>query len=161
MQLFYSRRLACSECHARFTFSGPIHHEGAEETRAEFHNNGLYNLGPGGAYPPDSPGLTRLTGKPEDRGRFRAPTLRNIAITAPYMHDGSLATLDEVIAHYEAGGRTIKEGPNRGVGSANPHKSPLVRGFALSVEERQALIAFLESLTDEEFLRDPRFAAPK
>jgi cytochrome c peroxidase len=47
-------------------------------------------------------------------GRFRVPTLRNIAVTAPYMHDGSVATLDEVLDHYAAGGRTIAEGPNAG-----------------------------------------------
>jgi cytochrome c peroxidase len=160
MKLFFSRRLSCSECHARVTFSGPIVHQGAEKADATFHNNGLYNLGSAGSYPPDNPGLSRFTDKVADRGRFRAPTLRNIAVTAPYMHDGSIATLDEVIAHYETGGRTIASGPNQGIGRDNPNKSPLVRGFSLTAEERRALIAFLESLTDEEFLREPRFADP-
>ncbi len=84
-------------------------------------------------------------------GRFKAPTLRNIDVTAPYMHDGSLATLDAVIRHYEAGGRG---------GEANPRRDRFIRGFILTDEERSDLIAFLESLTDPEFLADPRFGAP-
>jgi cytochrome c peroxidase len=63
-------------------------------------------------------------GKAEDVGKFKAPTLRNIAVTAPYMHDGSLATLEDVLAHYAAGGRTIASGPHQGVGHDNPNKSP-------------------------------------
>ena len=64
-----------------------------------------------------------ITREPEDIGKFKAPTLRNIAVTAPYMHDGSVATLEEVIDHYAAGGRTITAGPNAGVGNDNPNKS--------------------------------------
>ena len=67
-------------------------------------------------------------------GRFKAPTLRNIAVTAPYMHDGSIATLSEVLDHYAAGGRTISDGPNAGVGSANPLKSERLTGFALGAD---------------------------
>ncbi|MEZ4587129.1 MAG: hypothetical protein R2909_12070 [Gemmatimonadales bacterium] len=58
-------------------------------------------------------------------GKFKAPSLRNVALTAPYMHDGSIATLDEVLDHYMAGGRTVREGPHAGVGRASPFKSPL------------------------------------
>jgi cytochrome c peroxidase len=86
--------------------------------------------------------------------------LRNVAVTAPYMHDGSIATLDAVLDHYAAGGRTIASGPNAGVGRANPLKSSFVAGFTLTAEERADLLAFLHSLTDEQFLRDPRFADP-
>ena len=89
-------------------------------------------------------------------GRFRAPTLRNIAVTAPYMHDGSIATLDEVIDHYAAGGRTIEDGPHAGDGSSNPYKSDFIVGFAITAEERADVIAFLESLTDEAFSRARR-----
>ena len=93
-------------------------------------------------------------------GRFKAPSLRNIALTAPYMHDGSIATLAEVIEHYEAGGRTIADGPYKGVGANNPHKSEFVKGFRLTDEERADLVAFLESLTDQAFISDPRFRNP-
>jgi hypothetical protein len=93
-------------------------------------------------------------------GKFRAPTLRNIAVTAPYMHDGSIATLEGVIDHYAAGGRTISAGEYKGVGSASPQKSAFVKGFKLTAREKRDLIAFLRSLTDEKFLRDPRFGNP-
>jgi cytochrome c peroxidase len=93
-------------------------------------------------------------------GRFRVPTLRNIAVTAPYMHDGSIATLDEVLDHYASGGRTIPSGPYAGNGSANPLKSPFMVGFTLTEQERADVLAFFESLTDRDFLSDPRFADP-
>ena len=93
-------------------------------------------------------------------GKFKAPTLRNIAVTAPYMHDGSIEDLSGVLDHYAAGGRTIASGPNQGNGSLNPLKDPLVRGFELSEDERADVIAFLESLTDEEFLTNPAFSDP-
>ena len=76
-------------------------------------------------------------------GKFKAPSLRNIAVTAPYMHDGSVATLDGVIDHYAAGGRTLRTGPNAGVGSRNPYKSSFVNGFKLTTRERADLVAFL------------------
>jgi len=76
------------------------------------------------------------------------------------MHDGSIATLSEVIDHYAAGGRTIAAGPRAAVGANNPNKAQTIRGFKLSDSEKGDLIAFLESLTDNEFLHDPRFSDP-
>ncbi|MEE8525642.1 MAG: hypothetical protein V3T72_17025, partial [Thermoanaerobaculia bacterium] len=99
--------------------------------------------------------------RPEDMGRFRAPTLRNVAVTGPYMHDGSITTLAEVLDHYSAGGRTVASGPYAGVGHDNPYKSRLVSGFALTAGEKRDVVAFLESLTDEDFLSDPRFGDPR
>jgi cytochrome c peroxidase len=93
-------------------------------------------------------------------GRFRAPSLRNVAVTGPYFHDGSAKTLDEALDHYQAGGRTIASGPYAGVGAKSPRKDPLIGGFALSPTERADVVAFLESLTDETFLRDPAFSDP-
>jgi cytochrome c peroxidase len=101
-----------------------------------------------------------FTRDPKDVGKFKAPTLRNIAVTAPYMHDGSIDSLENVLAHYEAGGRTVTDGPRKGVGRDNPNKSPRIRGFTLTPDERVDLIAFLRSLTDESLLRDPHFANP-
>ena len=115
MRLFFSARLNCSRCHGGFTFSGPIAFEGARPIPVTFHNNGLYNLGGVGNYPGDNPGLYGITGRMEDMGRFRAPTLRNIELTAPYMHDGSIATLEDVIEHYARGGRLVPDGPLAGV----------------------------------------------
>ncbi len=95
-----------------------------------------------------------------DVSRFKAPSLRNVAVTGPYMHDGSIATLGEVIDHYAAGGRTIKDGPFAGVGKDNPNKDGRINGFSLSKQDRDDMVAFLESLTDREVLSDPRLANP-
>ena len=93
-------------------------------------------------------------------GKFRAPTLRNIELTAPYMHDGSIATLEEVLATYAAGGRNISGGPYAGDGRANPFKDGFISGFSLSDQDKNDLIAFLHSLTDTDFTTSARFANP-
>jgi cytochrome c peroxidase len=158
--LFFSERLECFHCHGGLGFTGTFDHAGKSSPEIEFHNNGLYNIDGEGAYPPHNTGLQQFTFRPEDMGRFKAPTLRNIALTAPYMHDGSAATLDEVIDHYAAGGRTLTDGPFAGVGSENPFKSGFVKGFELTPTERQGLLDFLEALTDSAFVTDPRFSNP-
>ncbi|MCB9742568.1 MAG: di-heme enzyme [Alphaproteobacteria bacterium] len=160
MTLFFSERLECFHCHGSFNFSDAVDHEGLASAEVAFHNTGLYNVDGQGAYPADAAGLFAFTSEPGDMGRFRAPTLRNIALTAPYFHDGSAETLDDVIDHYAAGGRTIEEGPNAGDGSESPYKSAFVAGFILTDAERVQLKAFLEALTDEGFVSDPRFSDP-
>lgn len=157
---FFDEKLECFHCHGGFNFSNTVDFVGKGFVELEFHNTGLYNLKGSGAYPAENPGVMEHTGAASDMGKFKAPTLRNIAITAPYMHDGSVRTLDEVIDHYAAGGRTIRTGPNAGVGHRNPHKSDFVKGFTLSSRERADLLAFLRSLTDSTFLTDPRFSNP-
>ncbi len=158
--LFFSERLECFHCHGGFNFTDSTTHANSNVDRVGYHNTGLYNVDGNGAYPPDNTGLHDMTGKRRDMGRFKAPTLRNIAVTAPYFHDGSAPTLRDVIAHYERGGRLIGEGPYAGDGRRNPFKSEFIRGFELADDERQDLIAFLESLTDETVLTDPRFSNP-
>ena len=125
-----------------------------------FQNTGLYNIRGEFSYPAPNTGLYEFTNRREDIGKFRAPTLRNIAVTAPYMHDGSIATLSEVIDHYAAGGRTITSGPSAGIGRDNPNKAFNVAGFKLTDSEKSDLIAFLESLTDTEFLKNPALSDP-
>ncbi len=158
--MFFSERLECHHCHNGINFNDTVFHERDPNGQRAFHNTGLYNVDGEGAYPRTDTGVMDITGRPEDMGRFKAPTLRNVALTAPYMHDGTIATLDEVIDHYAAGGRTIPDGPNAGVGHDNPLKSSFVPGFTLSPQEREDLIAFLQSLTDESFVTDPRFSNP-
>lgn len=160
MELFYSERLECHHCHGGFNFSESSTHANTAFDSQRFHNTGLYNLDGQGTYPADNQGVFEVTGRAEDMGRFRPPTLRNIGVSGPYMHDGSLATLEEVIRFYEAGGRVIEEGPLAGDGRESPLKSGLVAGFDLTDPERSDLIAFLNSLSDEAFLSDPRFANP-
>lgn len=128
LDLFQSERLSCSKCHEGFLF-----------TNQDYANNGLYEV-----YP-DS-GRMRLTGLESDRAVFKVPSLRNVALTAPYMHDGSLPTLEAVVDHYQTGGMP------------HPNKSPLLKPFTLSTQERADLVAFLHSLTDQKFINNPEFS---
>ncbi len=160
MALFFSERAECYHCHAGPNFSTSFRSATTEAGPPDFQNNGLYDLDGAGAYPAGNGGLYEFTGDPRDQGKFRVPTLRNIELTAPYMHDGSIATLAEVVEHYAAGGRLVTGGPLAGDGRQNPNKSALVRPFEVTPEERDDLVAFLESLTDEGFVTDERFAAP-
>ncbi|MEZ5031646.1 MAG: cytochrome c peroxidase [Saprospiraceae bacterium] len=93
-------------------------------------------------------GRGAVTGNYLDNGRFRAPTLRNIALTAPYMHDGRFATLEEVIDHYDSGGHVAENY------DANMH--PL----KLTEKQKQALIALLHTMTDTSFVQNPAFQDP-
>lgn len=121
-KLFVSDSLNCVKCHSGFNF-----------TNQSFQNNGMKV-----SYA-DS-GRARITMQTMDNGKFKVPTLRNIGLTAPYMHDGSYATLDDVIAQYAQGG------------SGHINQSSLIRGFYLSDDDKEALKAFLNSLTDTTFI---------
>jgi cytochrome c peroxidase len=146
-KLFVSERMKCSQCHVPPFFT--------DATRQpKFHNTGLYNLDGIGGLPGKDQGLANETGNTRDIGKFRTPTLRNVQVSAPYMHDGSIATLAEVIDHYAAGGRAAQNG------AASPLRSELIRGFRITKSERRELVAFLESLTDQAFLTEPRFQTP-
>jgi cytochrome c peroxidase len=160
-RLFFSERLECFHCHRSYNFAASETHQGKVIDEIQFNNNGLYNIDDHGAYPPDNTGIYEFTQAPEDMGSFKAPTLRNIELTAPYMHDGSIATLEAVlIDHYGRGGRLVTEGPYAGDGSTNPFKSGFIRGFTLTDQEKQDVLAFLKSLTDTEFVTNPRFSDP-
>jgi cytochrome c peroxidase len=148
MALFYSERLGCGQCHSGLNFSGPLAYVNHEKEKPLFANNGLYN-GRRGSYPREDQGLIEVTHRAQDMGKFRVPTLRNVALTAPYMHDGSLPTLDAVLDHYVRGGRQ------------NPRQDPRVRALPLSQSERADLIEFLQSLTDRGFLENPQISDPK
>ncbi|KAB2808104.1 cytochrome-c peroxidase [Phaeocystidibacter luteus] len=127
MELFFSNRTDCSSCHSGIFF-----------TNNDYENNGLYE-----AYTDE--GRMRLTNDSADLGRFRVATLRNVEVTGPYMHNGSLPSLESVIEHYNSGGEN------------HPNKSALIRPLALSASEKADLIDFLRSLTDHEFIADERF----
>jgi cytochrome c peroxidase len=152
LALFESERLGCARCHGGFNLASSYDHVGLAEPRVQFFNTGLYNVDGAGAYPAGDRGLYDTTGDPAHMGRFKAPTLRNIAVTAPYFHDGSAASLGEVIDTYAAGGR--------GDGATSPLKSIFITGFSLTDSERADLLAYLASLTDEHFLADPALASP-
>jgi cytochrome c peroxidase len=148
MALFYSARVGCGQCHSGINFAGAIVHDGQLRTRALFANTGLYDLDARGAYPASDRGLIEVTHRGADMGKFKVPTLRNVALTAPYMHDGSLPTLEAVLDHYVRGGQK------------NPLQDSRVRPFVLSQTERADLLEFLKSLTDREFVENPEFSDP-
>jgi cytochrome c peroxidase len=91
-------------------------------------------------------GRMRITLAESDRGKYKTPSLRNIALSAPYMHDGSIGSLEGVIDHFASGGQRYL------------NQSPLVQGFVISDAEKADLIAFLHALTDWEFVTDPAHA---
>lgn len=130
MQLFFSPQTQCSSCHGGLFFSDH-----------SFANNGLYAV-----Y--NDPGRMRLTNDSADFAQFRVPSLRNVEYTAPYMHDGSLATLRDVIEHYNSGGAN------------NPQKDARIQPLQLTQGEMDDLLAFLKTLSDPNVLTDPRFQAP-
>ena len=136
MAIFFTERGDCFHCHVDKFF-----------TDYDFHNNGLDAS-------PD-PGLYMVTGDANDLGKFRTPTLRNIEYTAPYMHDGRFATLEEVIDHYSTGATSSS--------TIDPIMNHSGAGLLLNFtdEEKTNLIAFLKSLSDEEFMTNPAFADPE
>lgn len=160
MTLFFSESLECFHCHGGYNFTDSVQDRTMFLVDRPFHNTGLYNIDGLGGYPEPNTGVHEITGRAEDMGRFRAPSLRNIAVTAPYMHDGSVATLDEAIRNYAAGGRNLSAGPNAGDGRMNPYKDGFVSGFSITDDEISDLIAFLESLSDDQFLSAERFSNP-
>lgn len=159
-KLFFSERMECFDCHAGFNLSGTVNFVGKSNEPAQYENNGIYNIDGKGAYPADNVGLLEITNNKEDMGKFKVPTLRNVELTAPYMHDGSIATLEEVIDHYRRGGRLTKTGPFAGDGSKSPLRSDFVRGFMLTQDEKTDLVEFLKSLTDRAFVTNPKYSNP-
>ncbi len=122
-QLFFSNKTNCSKCH-----------EGILFTNQEFENNGIKS-----EYLDQ--GRKLVTAKENDRGKFKVASLRNVAVTGPYMHDGSFNDLESIIENYNLGGQS------------HPNKSSLIKPLNLSAEEKQSLIAFLNTLTDKKYLQ--------
>ena len=154
--LFFGERMECYHCHGGLNFSDNVRHSRLPFPELGFHNTGLYNVDGRGAYPVTAAGTVTVTGESRDQGRFRTPSLRNVAVTAPYMHDGSMASLEQVIReHYALGGRSIQRGEG-----PNPLRSEFMVGFELTDEELADVIAFLEALTDHTFLNNPAHRDP-
>ncbi len=124
MKLFFGDKTSCSSCHSGYNF-----------TNYQYENIGLYE------HYTDS-GRMRITLKEEDRNKFVVPSLRNIAVTAPYMHDGSIQTLRDVILFFNSGGYDYD------------NKNNSVRPLNLTEQEINALEAFLKTLTDDGFLEN-------
>lgn len=127
MDIFFGGKGKCINCHSGFNL-----------TNYKFENNGLYEN-----Y--DDPGRKRLTGQDSDFALFKVPSLRNVGLTAPYMHNGKFASLEDVIEHYNSGG------------AGNRQKSRFIKPLGLTEREKKDLIAFLHSLTDENFINNNNF----
>lgn len=160
MDLFFSETWECHHCHGGQHLSRSFRAEGFPFVEQAYDNTGLYNVDGEGGYPLRDPGLFAFTGDPADHGRFRPPSLRNVAVSPPYGHDGSIETLREVVQLYVDGGRVITEGPHAGDGRENPNKSVFVGEIEASEQDIDDMMAFLESLTDTGFLTDSRFSDP-
>ncbi len=102
------------------------------------------------------PGLGAVTGNPEDAGLFKVPSLRNVELSAPYMHDGSIETLEDVILHYD---HDVKPHPNLSPEMRIVPNGP-PRFLSFTPEDRSALLAFLKTLTDNDFITDERWSDP-
>lgn len=140
MNYFFSGQFNCNHCHTTSNFY-----------TSQSLNNGLETI------ILDS-GRAHITGELTDIGKFKVPTLRNIGLTAPYMHDGRFATLEEVVEHYNSG---IMPNPNlddrltvEGITGGTPKQ------YNMTAYQKAALVAFLKTLTDEQLLRDPKYADP-
>lgn len=138
--LFFNGATKCNHCHMT----------------ANFHNREARNNGLDVEYADN--GLGGITGDPADNGKFKVPSLRNVGSTAPYMHDGRFATLEEVIEHYNSGVQPHPNLDDRLTVEGHVGGTPLQLG--LTVEEKQALVAFLGTLTDVPMITDPRFSDP-
>lgn len=160
-KLFFSEQAQCSSCHSGFNFSDQTMLATSAKVETPFHNTGLYNVGGTGAYTDDNPGLIGVMPQPaSNAGKFRVPSLRNIERTAPYMHDGSIATLEAVLDFYAAHGRNITSGRHQGDGRLNPYKDARIDKIQLGPQDKADLVAFLKTLTDESLLTNPRYADP-
>ncbi len=129
-QLFFGEKAKCSQCHSDFNF-----------TNYEFFNTGLYE-----EYA--DMGRFRLTGDSTDIGRFKVPSLRNVGLTAPYMHDGSMDDLKMVLKHYASGGE------------AHANRDSRINRIEITEQDQEDLIAFLHALSDFEFIARESISEP-
>lgn len=135
LNLFFTEEADCFHCHGNILF-----------TDMSFHNNGLDSI-------ISDKGLEDFSERKRDRGKFRTPTLRNLDFTAPYMHDGRFASLEEVIDYYSEG---VKESDNIDPLMKNVHRG----GVQLDAADKSDLIAFLHTLSDSVYITNPKYSNP-
>ena len=125
--IFNTEKGDCFHCHSTNMFMDNL-----------FHNNGL------DIEPFTDIGRAKVTSNASDNGKFKTPTLRNVEMSAPYMHDGRFATLEEVVEHYDSGGKYST--------TVDPLMKKLGVGLQLSNQENMDLVSYLKTLTDNEFI---------
>jgi cytochrome c peroxidase len=168
LDLFMSDKTKCSSCHTGINFTDASIDKEGEKPEPKFHDIGLHSTESYKKMTPQERGYFELSGDLSDIGKFRTPSLRNIALTYPYMHDGNIdcnpnkkknideysdecatEALSKVIDHFVSGGKN----------PSNKDKN-LIRPFTLTNQEKTDLINFLKSLTDEEFIKEKKFSNP-
>jgi cytochrome c peroxidase len=164
LEIFNGETAECFHCHGGFNFADSVNHSGLRNETVLYHNNGIKSQAEYAVLNANQRGLYEVTGLQSDEGKFKAPSLRNIALTFPYMHDGSFTcttasptnieacsteALTKVVEHYMSGG---KPHPNK--------DSSLIRPFSLSAGEKTDLVNFLKALTDTEFITNTKFSNP-
>ncbi len=137
MQLFFSAQLKCNQCHSGVNFNQPVFQSSPYFNTGFFTDTNVHQ------------GLAAFTKQLVDIGKYKVPTLRNLAFTAPYLHDGSAETLEQVVQLYEQGGK-----------ASATNKHPFITGFKLNSQQRSDLISFLISLSDSSILTNPAYANP-
>jgi len=136
-QLFFGPQLNCAKCHGTETFTaGPPKNNGLDAVNID-------------------KGIGGITNNPNQNGLFKVGSIRNIELTAPYMHDGRFATLEQVVEHYNSG---VKANPQLSVDLKNPDGTP--RQLNLSATDKAAVVAFLKTLTDRKVIADVKYASP-
>jgi cytochrome c peroxidase len=147
-------RTPCSGCHTGEAFIADAPGRGGRGGRGGGTNTDATNNGLDALSDSDR-GVAESTGNARDAGKFKTPSLRNVAVTAPYMHDGRFATLEDVVEHYSSG---VKSHPNLHQALRSRDGTPRQYGF--SATEQAAIVAFLRTLTDKALLTDERFSDP-
>ena len=137
--------MGCAHCHIPPTFGMPKAFNNGLDLKSK--DQGLGALG----RPTNDPFT------PSNDGKFKAPSLRNIALTAPYMHDGRFKTLEEVVEHYSRG---VQRHENLGLAFGDQQGERATIGFQFTGEQKAALVAFMKTLTDESLISDPKFSDP-
>lgn len=163
MSIFNGETAECFHCHGGFNYTNTVNHTGTVFEEVSYMSNGIISDATYATLPSNKKGLYDLTGLATDIGRFKVPSLRNVALTYPYMHDGSITctvasasnvdacsteALGKVIDHYMSGGQS------------HQNKDPQIRAFSLTPQEKTDLISFLKALTDDEFINNSKFSDP-
>ncbi len=174
LAFFNGETAECFHCHGGFNFTDTVLHNATVFEEVFYHNNGTRTKAFLDAQPKEKQGLKEITGLESDQGKFKSPSLRNISVTFPYMHDGSImcdAIADPNQAAGQAAGATRDTCARNALGKVidqyarggNGHPNvdtTLIRPFSLQTQEKEDLINFLMALKDDEFLNNPKFSNP-
>lgn len=174
MAFFNSETAECFHCHGGFNFTDTITHNATVFEEVFYHNNGTHTKAFLDSLSKEKQGLKEITGLDSDQGKFKSPSLRNISVTFPYMHDGSImcdASANPELAQGLAVGATRETCARNALskvidqyargGNGHPNvDSTLIRPFSIQPQEKEDLINFLFALKDDEFLQNTKFSNP-